>query len=131
MQSVDVARDGIVSRGVLLDIPRLRGVRWLEPGEAIFAEELEEAEESQGVRVEEGDILLIRTGTGRRLVEDGMWDIYSTGVPGLSADCIPFIHDRGGGPSSDRTVDRTSLPILTSSPSRRYTRSVWSLWGCG
>ncbi len=30
--SVDRAKDGIVGRGVLLDIPRLRGVPWLEPG---------------------------------------------------------------------------------------------------
>jgi kynurenine formamidase len=95
VQSIDVARNGIVSRGVLLDIPRLRGVHWLEPGDAIFADELEAAERAQGVRVEAGDVLLVRTGAGRRVAEEGPWDMYTFGVPGLSPDCIPFIHDRG------------------------------------
>jgi kynurenine formamidase len=130
VQSVDGARDGIVSRGVLLDIPRLRCVRWLEPGDAIFAAELEEAEESQGVRVEEGDILLIRTGTGRRLVEDGMWNIYGTGVPGLSADCIPFIHDRGVALlGSDSGSDVAPNPYkLTFSPIHQVGLVALGLW---
>jgi hypothetical protein len=54
VQSVDVAKDGIVSRGVLLDIPKLRGVKWLEPGDIIRIEELEAAEAAAGIRVEEG-----------------------------------------------------------------------------
>ena len=41
--SIEVAADGIVGRGVLLDIPRLRGVDWLEPGDAIAPEELDAA----------------------------------------------------------------------------------------
>ena len=48
----------IVGRGVLFDIPRLRNVKWLEPGEAVTAKELEEAEKAQGVRLGEGDIFL-------------------------------------------------------------------------
>ena len=33
------------------DIPRLRGVKWLEPGEAVTTAELEAAEKAQGVRL--------------------------------------------------------------------------------
>ena len=39
--SIEAAFDGIVGRGVLLDIPRLRGVEWLEPGDAIAPDELD------------------------------------------------------------------------------------------
>jgi kynurenine formamidase len=94
VQSVDVAKDGIVSRGVLLDIPKLRGVPWLDPGEMIHAEELEAAEREAGLRVESGDVVFIRTGTSRKRNEAGPWDMYVHGVAGLSADCIPFIHSR-------------------------------------
>ena len=53
---------GIVERGVLLDIPRLRGVKWLEPSEAVTREELEAAEKAEGVRLGEGDVFVFRTG---------------------------------------------------------------------
>lgn len=55
--SVEAARDGIVGRGVLLDIPRLRGVPWLEPGDPVTADDLTAAETAQHVRVSEGDLL--------------------------------------------------------------------------
>jgi kynurenine formamidase len=71
---VAAATDGIVGRGVLLDVPRLRGVAWLEPGDQVRPEEIVAAEQAQGVRVESGDILLVRTGHTRRLVELGPWD---------------------------------------------------------
>lgn len=95
VQSVDVAKDGVVSRGVLLDIPRLRGVKWLEPGEKIHVDELEAAEKEAGIEVEPGDVLLVRTGSERKRREEGPWDAYIHGVAGLSADCLEFVHSRG------------------------------------
>ncbi|MEV6314876.1 cyclase family protein [Streptomyces sp. NPDC051776] len=71
--TVETARDGIAGRGVLLDIPRLRGVPWLEPGDHVTADELAAAEEAQGVRVGRGDILLVRTGHRKRRSELGPW----------------------------------------------------------
>jgi kynurenine formamidase len=68
------ASDGIVGRGVLLDIPRLRAVPWLEPGDQVRADEVVAAERAQAVRVERGDILLVRTGHTRRLADLGPWD---------------------------------------------------------
>ena len=64
---IEVLRDGLVGRAVLLDVPRVRGVRWLEPGEHVFREDLEAAEREQGVSAGPGDILLVRTGHARRL----------------------------------------------------------------
>jgi hypothetical protein len=50
-------RSGIVTKGVLLDVPAVRGVEALEPGEPIFPEDLESAEEAAGVTIETGDAL--------------------------------------------------------------------------
>src|SRR6185503_9771771 len=49
--AVTAAANGIVTRGVLLDIARVRDVPWLEPGQGVFPDDLEEAERRQGVRV--------------------------------------------------------------------------------
>jgi kynurenine formamidase len=89
-----VARDGIVSRGVLLDAPRARGARWLEPGEQIRRAELEAAEKAQGARVEEGDVLLVATGRDARRAVHGPWDPAGVGLAGLHPDCIPWLHER-------------------------------------
>jgi len=87
-------RDGIVSRGVLLDIPRLRGVAYLEASEPIFPEDLEGAEQSAGVRVESGDILLVRTGRWALREARGAWNA-SQAAAGLDASCLPWLHARG------------------------------------
>ena len=91
--SIMAGADGIVSRGVLLDIPALRGVDWLEPGERITIAQLEEAEEREGVRVESGDILLVATGRDARAESRGPgapWD----GLAGLDASCLPWLRER-------------------------------------
>jgi kynurenine formamidase len=92
--AIEALKDGLVGRGVLLDIPRLRGVRWLEPGEHVFRDDLEAAEREQGVDVGEGDILLVRTGHARRLAELGPWDT-TTGKAGLHPTAITFLAERG------------------------------------
>ena len=93
--SIMVARGGIASRGVLLDIPASRGVKWLEPGEAIGIEDLEAAEKHHGVGVEEGDIMLVATGRQARRAEKGDWNPLEEGLAGLHPECVPWLHDRG------------------------------------
>jgi kynurenine formamidase len=92
-ESVGVARDGIVGRGVLLDIPRLRGVPWLEPGEHVTADELARAENAQDVRVRRGDLLFVRVGHRRRRAELGPWDAARTRA-GLHPTALDFVADR-------------------------------------
>jgi hypothetical protein len=60
--AITIGQDGIVSRGVLLDVPRQRGVEYLEPNQSITIDDLEATEAAAGLRVESGDILLVRTG---------------------------------------------------------------------
>jgi kynurenine formamidase len=92
--AIGVAADGIVGRGVLLDVPRLRGVEWLEPGEGILPGELERAEAEQGVCAGEGDILLIATGRDARRAKLGPWDPNGVGLAGLDPRCIPWLAER-------------------------------------
>jgi kynurenine formamidase len=93
VETVEVLKDGLMGRGVLLDIPRARGVRWLEPGDSVLPGDLDEAERSEGVRVGEGDILLVRTGHATRLDELGPWDTASSKA-GLHPNCAPFLAER-------------------------------------
>ena len=109
--SVEVARDGIVGRGVLLDIPRLRGVPWLEPGDAVTADDLVAAESAQRVRVTEGDILLVRVGHRRRRAERGAWQVTRARA-GLHPGAMEFLADRrvavlGGDGNNDTAPSPT------------------------
>jgi len=91
--SIELAGGGIVSRGVLLDIPRLRGVAWLEATDPVFPEDLDAAEAAQGVRVEAGDILFVRTGFPRRRAELGPRP-QAEGICALQAACLPWLRER-------------------------------------
>lgn len=92
--SIMCAKDGVVSRGVLLDIPRSLGVDWLEPTHAVSVAELEAAEEAQGVRAASGDILLFGTGRDARRRALGPWSPIEVGLAGLHAECVEWLHDR-------------------------------------
>ncbi len=91
--SIEVAKDGITGRGVLLDIPRLRGVRWLEPGDHVTADDLTRAEEAQQVRVGQGDLLFVRVGHSQRRAELGPWDAASARA-GLHPTALEFVAER-------------------------------------
>jgi kynurenine formamidase len=90
---VRTASTGIHSRGVLLDIARVRGVDALEPGESVFPEDLDAAEAAQGVRVGAGDVLIVRTGDGR-LRREKRWQPSARGQAGLHAACLPWLYER-------------------------------------
>lgn len=93
----NIGEIGVVGRGVLLDLPRFRGAKWLEPGEAVTRAELEACERAQGVHIGEGDIFVYRTGHHRRRLELGAWDNGpdGEGKAGLHVDTIPWMHERG------------------------------------
>jgi kynurenine formamidase len=93
--SIMCTSEGISSRGVLLDIPRLLGVEWIEASTAITVAHLEAAEKSQGVKVEEGDILLVSAGRDARREKQGPWDPLTDGLAGMHPECVEWIHQRG------------------------------------
>ncbi|MCX4545358.1 MULTISPECIES: cyclase family protein [unclassified Streptomyces] len=116
--SVELARNGIAGRGVLLDIPRLRGVPWLEPGDHVTAGELLAAERSQSVRVGEGDLLFVRVGHRRRRTESGPWDAARSRA-GLHPAAMELLAERrvaalGGDGNNDTApslTDGVEFPV--------------------
>jgi kynurenine formamidase len=115
VESIELLHDGVVSRGVLLDVARTRGVRWLGPGEGVMPEDLEAAEQAAGLRVEAGDILVVRTGYyGRRLAE-GPVNPGTTGSPGPHAALLPWLKERGvavWGSDTHNDVTPTPYPAM-------------------
>jgi kynurenine formamidase len=91
--SIGIAADGIVGRGVLLDVPRSRGVPWLEPGDDVTVTDVLAAEQDQRVRIGQGDIVLVRVGHRRRRTEQGPWDAARARA-GLHPDVLPLLAER-------------------------------------
>jgi kynurenine formamidase len=90
--SIDKAKAKIVSRGVLLDMPRYKGKRWLDPGEAISPADLDDAAARKNVSIGRGDIVLIRTGQLAQVKAEGSWGHYAGGpAPGLSLTCAEWL----------------------------------------
>ncbi len=109
------ARDRVVGRGVLLDIPRSLGRPWLEPGEQIHVEDLEACARKQGVTVGRGDIVLIRTGQMAQCRDAGSWGDYAGGsAPGLALDTAPWIFDRELAAIATDTWGMEVLPNQTA-----------------
>ena len=83
----------LISRGVLLDIARLKGVDRLEDSYEITSADLSAAEECQGVGVESGDILLVRTGSYQWFLE-GDRAHFMGDEPGPGLDCCRWLYER-------------------------------------
>ena len=90
---ISVFRNGIVTRGVLIDIPRLKGVPYLEPKAAIYVEDLEAWEKKAGVRVGSGDAVFVRTGRWARRAAKGPWNAGEE-LAGLDASTVPWFKKR-------------------------------------
>jgi kynurenine formamidase len=91
--SIDKIRAGVLSRGVLLDIARHRGVQWLDDGEAIGPDELAACADAAGIEVRRGDVVVVRTGrVGRAAVEGWTPEFVFGPNPGLSVHCAEWLH---------------------------------------
>ncbi len=88
------AKAGIFTRGVLIDVPALRGIDWLEGGQGIGAEDLLEFERTLGIQIGEGDALLLRTGQPERLAAKGHPADGPT-YSGWRIDALPLLSERG------------------------------------
>ena len=86
-------KEGIFGRAVLMDIPRLKGEDWLEPGTPIYPSDLDAWEKEAGFSTGSGDIVLIRTGRWARRDTEGPWDVSSKSA-GLHASAAKWLKDR-------------------------------------
>jgi kynurenine formamidase len=110
--------NGVLARGVLLDVARARGVDWVEPPAAIGAEDLDAVCTSLGVQVRRGDAVLVRSGQIGRRRALGPWDPNVTGV-GLATSAVGWLAERevailGGDGDSDAhpsSVQGVGLPV--------------------
>ena len=91
--SVQRMKNGIFTRGVLVDIPRLKGVPYLEPGTPIYPEDLDAWEKFARVKIQPGDAVLIRTGRWARRAAKGPW-AASDHLAGLHASCVRWLKAR-------------------------------------
>jgi kynurenine formamidase len=113
-------KNGVVTRGVLVDMPRLKNVPYLEPGTPIYVEDLEAWEKKSGVKIASGDAVLVRTGRWARRAQLGPWNVGQNQA-GLHASVAPWIKARGvallgGDVASDVVpsgVEGMALPIHT------------------
>ena len=91
---ISVAKDRTVGRGILLDIPRVKNLPYLETGYAITRADLEQACAALNVEVRSGDFVLVRTGQIAQVRERGDWGTYAGGdAPGLGLDSVSWIYD--------------------------------------
>ena len=116
--SIANLQGGIVTRGVLIDIPLLKGVDYLEPGTPIYQEDLEAFEEMTGVVVRPGDAVFVRPGRWARRAALGPW-VVAPGAAGLHASAMPWIKARdvaflGSDVASDvvpSQIEGVQLPV--------------------
>ena len=73
----------------------IRGVDWIERGEGVMPEDILAAEERCGFKIEEGDVLLVRTGNLHRRNVEGPVNPREAGSPACQAACLPLFHERG------------------------------------
>ncbi|MBI3208920.1 MAG: cyclase family protein [Candidatus Solibacter usitatus] len=92
--AVTAYKNGLVSRGILMDIPRLKGVPYLDPPAAILPADLDAWEKKAAVKVASGDIVLIRTGHWARRRAVGAWNTEN-GTAGMHPSCARWFHERG------------------------------------
>jgi kynurenine formamidase len=113
--SVAAMRDGVVTRGVLVDLPALMGVDFVAPGGAITPDHLEAWERRTGVQVREGDVVLIRSGrwadTALESNVDGSAGLHPSLAPWLNARGVAALGDEGGTDTSPTSVDGINSPM--------------------
>ena len=86
-------KGGILTRGVLIDIPKLKNVPFLEPGAAIYPEDLDKWEKETGTKIMPGDAVFVRTGRWAKRSASGPWNVAQKSA-GLHASCAKWLKQR-------------------------------------
>lgn len=117
---IDKLKNGIVTRGVLIDIPRLRNLPYLEPGTPVFVEDLEAWEKKSGVKVSSGDAIFLRTGRWARRAKLGPWAVgrneagyHASVAPWLKARGVSFLGSDAAQDVVPSLVEGVTLPVHT------------------
>ena len=119
---IDNLKNGIVTRGILIDIPRLKGVPYLEPDAAIFQKDIEAWEKMASLKVGPGDAVILRTGRWARREKKGLWNAIANAA-GFDVTVAPWFKARdvalAGG---DVTVEiHTDPPVVEGQTTPLHT----------
>ncbi|PRX97752.1 cyclase family protein [Allonocardiopsis opalescens] len=130
VNAVTAAAGGVLTRGVLLDLPAALGVPWLAGGTGAAPADLDAAEDRQGVRVGPGDAVLVRTGYGRWRRESGGNTPLPGGRPGLGAACAAWLRERDAALAGCDTGTEVLPPALDAVPAPFHALAVvaMGLW---
>src|SRR5678815_991978 len=90
---IEHQKEGIMTRGVLVDIPRLRNVPYLEPGTAIYPSDLEAWEKFAKITIGSGDAVFLRTGRWARRAASAPWNVAANSA-GFHASVLPWLKAR-------------------------------------
>lgn len=110
--------NGIFTRGVLMDIPRLKGKAWLDPGEVVMVADLEAWEKQAGIKVGSGDAILLHTGRWLRRAEEGPTQgayagFHASTVPWLKARDVAVVGTDGGLDVYPSGIPESGAPVHT------------------
>jgi kynurenine formamidase len=92
-------KDGLITRGVLLDVPKHRGEPYVTFDKPVHGWELEDIAKAEGLTLEPGDAVVVYSGREKMQAEHpGKYyqpslDLFMPERPGLHASCLPFLHD--------------------------------------
>jgi len=118
--TIDYWRDGIVTRGVLYDVPRFRGTDYVAPGSPVHGWELADVAAAQSVEPRSGDAVLIRCGFSRYFAVTGERPGFGSPA-GVHASCVEVLYDSEAStlvwdmqdaPTADQGLDNPKgLPV--------------------
>ncbi len=124
--SVEEAKDGIISRAELVDVPMIRGIDWVDRGAGVMIDDILAAEKRCGFKVEEGDVLLIRTGQLHRRNVEGPWE-RSKGSTACQASVLPLFYERGIAMMGSDTGNDVNPPQYEKVPSPIHQVSITAM----
>src|SRR5262245_59493602 len=93
MNGIEKQKNGIITRGIIVDLPRMKNVPYLEPGAAVYPTDLEAFEKYAGIKIGSGDALFLRTGRWARRAEKGPWNVAANAA-GFHASVMPWLKER-------------------------------------
>ena len=114
---ITVAHKGIVTRGILVDAARGRGVDFIERGDGVSLSDIEKAEKDGGFTVGKGDVLFLRTGQFGERQRSGPVDVNIAGSSGPLPELLPFFKERDiavMGSDTGNDVTPTQSDIFTN-----------------
>jgi kynurenine formamidase len=90
---VEHQKEGIITRAILVDLPRLKGVAYLEPGTPVYPSDLEAWEKYAGIKIGSGDAVFVRTGRWARRAKIGPWNVAANAA-GYHGSVLPWLKQR-------------------------------------